>query len=771
MDSATTTTTAYIHWTTAGASDWNLIWAPAGAGMAAGTQVNVTGGVSSTQLTGLTNCTSYDVWVRDSCGMGDASLWTGPYTFSTLALTQSLPYSENFDNGLGCWIVVDGGTTPDTWFGSTGYGFNNATLDGTGFAFVDSDGAGSGNTLVEEVISPAVDASGTINLPLTLEFDQYYNNGGSDSAYVDVWDGTQWINILAQGSDIGAFGAPDHQTLDISAYANANVKVRFRYEDNNVWAWYWAVDNVLIQEAPTCDVPTAVKDTLTTITTSTIKWTTGGATDWNLSWGPSGTAAGAGTWVNVSGTPEAMLTGLSGCTAYDVWVRDSCGAGDVSAWAGPYTFTTQTTTQSLPYMENFDNGLGCWSVVDSGTTADTWYGETKYNNFNDLDGTPFAFVDSDGAGSGNHLKEELISPAIDASGTLSLPLTIEFDQYYYNIGSDSAWVDVWDGTQWVNVLAQGSDVGSWATPDHQSIDISMYANANLKVRFRYDDANVWAWYWAVDNFAVQESGSCPAPTGLTATNIACDSATISWTSDTAIVYTAVVYDTAGFDPLTGGTVMAGTSSPINLSNLTPGTSYDVYVLDSCSSGVVTAMTNFTTAVAPLPGISYTVNQSNTTATNATVDFDANATTEGTTFSWTYNNGASTASGATMQAIYTQNGTDTITLSVTNGCGVSDTTFTVDVYGISIAESVLEQSLNVYPNPNSGKFRIEFTTEGVNKTEVNVVNALGQVIYNEALGNVAGQQNIDVDLTNEAKGMYVVKVKSNGVTSFRKITVQ
>ncbi len=32
-------------------------------------------------------------------------------------------------------------------------------------------------------------------------------------------------------------------------------------------------------------------------------------------------------------------------------------------------------------------------------TADTWYGETAYGGTHTLDGTPFAFVNSDAAGS------------------------------------------------------------------------------------------------------------------------------------------------------------------------------------------------------------------------------------------------------------------------------------------------------------------------------------------------------------------------------------
>ena len=51
---------------------------------------------SPTVLTGLTSSTSYDVYVRDSCGPGLVSGWKGPLTFSTLpcpAVTANFNYS------------------------------------------------------------------------------------------------------------------------------------------------------------------------------------------------------------------------------------------------------------------------------------------------------------------------------------------------------------------------------------------------------------------------------------------------------------------------------------------------------------------------------------------------------------------------------------------------------------------------------------------------------------------------------------------------------
>ncbi len=151
--------------------------------------------------------------------------------------------------------------------------------------------------------------------------------------------------------------------------------------------------------------------------------------------------------------------------------------------------------------ENFDGGAipATWSVVDN-TGNGGWDVVADYNG-NTLDGTPFAFIDSDGAGSVD-LDTELISPEVDAStaNTLFLSFDQYFNAYATTVKGD---VDVFDGTNWVNVYTTSADVGAWGNPDHQLIDVTAYKNANFKMRFHYYDAN-YDWYWALDNVSLFE---------------------------------------------------------------------------------------------------------------------------------------------------------------------------------------------------------------------------------------------------------------------------
>jgi|GEM_PF-2689028 len=176
--------------------------------------------------------------------------------FCFVNLSAQIFLFEDFNNGIdttvGAWTIVNGGNTNDTWFGTTN-GLTGQTLDGSEFALVNSDEAGSGpNYLHEELISPVVNTVGAN--PLVLSFDQYFRHVAStDSGFVDVFDGNQWVGIDTFTASDGIFGAPAQKSYDITSLANANLQVRFVYDDDTSWAWYWGIDNVTISTPPSID--------------------------------------------------------------------------------------------------------------------------------------------------------------------------------------------------------------------------------------------------------------------------------------------------------------------------------------------------------------------------------------------------------------------------------------------------------------------------------------------------------------------------------------
>ena len=111
--------------------------------------------------------------------------------------------------------------------------------------------------------------------------------------------------------------------------------------------------------------------------------------------------------------------------------------------------------------------------------------------------TNAAVFDDDAAGSGTDNAVELASPVYNMSGAASA--TLSFD-YAYNYLSPNEFfsVEVYDGTQWVEILRLLED----HTPTNTgALDMLPYANDSFQVRFTYDDGGSgWKWGVGIDNF-------------------------------------------------------------------------------------------------------------------------------------------------------------------------------------------------------------------------------------------------------------------------------
>ena len=81
------------------------------------------------------------------------------------------------------------------------------------------------------------------------------------------------------------------------------------------------------------------------------------------------------------------------------------------------------------------------------------------------------------------------------------------------------------------------------------------------------------------------------------------------------------------------------------------------------------------------------------------------------------------------------------------------------------EGISESSIaaKVYPNPTQGEITIE--GEGIN--HVRIVNAYGQTVYNS---KIDGEQ-VRIDLSNMAKGIYMMHIEANDGQAVRKIVVE
>lgn len=85
---------------------------------------------------------------------------------------------------------------------------------------------------------------------------------------------------------------------------------------------------------------------------------------------------------------------------------------------------------------------------------------------------------------------------------------------------------------------------------------------------------------------------------------------------------------------------------------------------------------------------------------------------------------------------------------------------------SMEELVAENGIKVYPNPNNGMFILNLPN--AEESQILISNVSGQVVYRNA---VSGTQKVSIDLSNNAKGIYMIQVVSGTNTYHTRVSIQ
>ncbi|HRH39931.1 MAG TPA: T9SS type A sorting domain-containing protein, partial [Flavobacteriales bacterium] len=87
-------------------------------------------------------------------------------------------------------------------------------------------------------------------------------------------------------------------------------------------------------------------------------------------------------------------------------------------------------------------------------------------------------------------------------------------------------------------------------------------------------------------------------------------------------------------------------------------------------------------------------------------------------------------------------------------------------GLASAEE--DGNISIQPNPNNGAFIFTFTAKVQEDVTIDVVNSLGQSVFNETLRAFQGTYRKEMDLTTGGTGVYYLKVKRGEETSTHKV---
>ena len=171
---------------------------------------------------------------------------------------------ENDFSTASDWALTSTGTIPDQWTIETNPGLIpvgvlspfNASTASNGYLFINSDASGGADGDGTQIITQAtltvpVDLSAEPNVVLTFSHNYRW---WQDTRGVRVsgdnganWTEYEITNNAGYPNDQNS-GNPEITSYDVSATCgnSSQVLIQFYYNDNDYWAWYWAVDDVKI---------------------------------------------------------------------------------------------------------------------------------------------------------------------------------------------------------------------------------------------------------------------------------------------------------------------------------------------------------------------------------------------------------------------------------------------------------------------------------------------------------------------------------------------
>ncbi len=306
---------------------------------------------------------------------------------SSLSFGQFL--TEDFESGTfppSGWTIST--TNPSfTWQTST-----NANNGSTGSAEVQYDPALVAQN--ETLISPAMDFTAAVAPEATLFINMSYFWAVSPNDNYDVTisarQGTTTTPLWSE-NDLGVFTSFTwiEVSLDLSAYAGQNnVFLEINYTGTDGASLN--IDDIIVEEAPACDIANNLAFTSFTDTTADITWDNVG--NFNIEFGefPYTQGGTGGTNITVTAANSYQFTSLTPGVSYDVFITQDCGSGLVSGTETITIGTTPGTVNTYPYSEDLEPAANQALILNLGVsfgTATTQAWAFNLDNLTDGDTT------------------------------------------------------------------------------------------------------------------------------------------------------------------------------------------------------------------------------------------------------------------------------------------------------------------------------------------------------------------------------------------------
>jgi gliding motility-associated-like protein len=528
---AFTLTGATLSWTNATSTSWEYVVQTAGSAIPTGTGTT-TALSTGTVVGGLNPDTAYQYWVRADCGNGTFSAWSGPFLFNTLVPPPAC-----------------GGIFTDAAGQTTNYANN------------------SDSTVV---ICPDITGEA-----VTVTFTSFNTQATSDGLYIfngNSITAPQFVSSNPAGTVPGGLAGSYWGTTNPGSFTSSSADgcLTFRFRSNgttNAAGW---VANVTCGPPPVCPKPLSITSSTVLSSSVNLAWVEAGtATSWEVIAMPCGTLpTAASVGVPVTTTPSTTLTGLTGETCYDIYVRSICSGTDVSPWTGPTTITTLITPPAC-----------------GGTFSDP--GGVAANYANSLDSTVTICPTTPG---------QVVTVTFTSFDTEA-----NWDGLYVFDGNaiTSPQIASANGAGNVPGGLAGSYWGALTGANLPGPFTATSASGCLTFRFRTDTSGVRAGW--VANVTCALPPTCPKPNALVTSAVTSNSATLSWANpSTATLWEAAAVP-CGTLPNASTVWLTTNTTSYTFTTLNSDTCYDLFVRGICPGNDVSDISgprSITTQIAP-----------------------------------------------------------------------------------------------------------------------------------------------------------------------------
>ncbi len=157
--------------------------------------------------------------------------------------------------------------------------------------------------------------------------------------------------------------------------------------------------------------------------------------------------------------------------------------------------------------------------------------------------------------------------------------------------------------------------------------------------------------------------------------------------------------------------------------------------------------------------------------NGTSAFISPFPSSGFSADWYYNGNLVTGQNGKFLP-FLGNGEYRVELYNTNfpSCRTSSSSDSI-ISGMSELEDNSVYNLSIFPNPNSGKFILKFTTEETQTIQLNIQNLVGQIVLKRRIENFTGEFVEEFNVSDWGKGIYFISLETQKGRLNKKIIVK